>query len=125
MELNGLSVFFGGCLGFILLEVFKFGRTHIGGGPVRAKYKKSSYWFGFVSLAIVSGIVTILNGTDKVPLERAVQLGLAAPAILSGLATSYKNEKEKKLATMNFTPDSPTELGHFSAADKVFISLAW
>ncbi len=97
MELNGVwQVFLGGALGGVLVELVKLGTS---GDTIAAKYKRAEYWLLALALWVAGGIVAVINGVDHVPLQRAVQLGIAAPALVSGWATAKSAKAQtRKLA---------------------------
>ena len=102
-----IAVFIGGALGPILIELSKYALS----SSETAKYKKSEFWLGFLALLLVSGVVAVVNGIDHVPLIRAVQLGINAPAIVAGLATAskLKNSQRKRRRGITQDTDQPVE----------------
>jgi hypothetical protein len=86
------TVFLGGALGWLLVELAKFGLAAYQ-GTIQGRYKTLPFWIGAVALIFVSGVVAVLNGVENVPLVKAVQYGINAPAIVSGLATAQKARK--------------------------------
>jgi hypothetical protein len=85
MILNGpIAVFFGGALGWLLVELCKFGLAAAHSAAIDPKYKSPTFWLGAIALICVSGIVAVLNGVQDVPLLRAVQFGISAPQLSAG-----------------------------------------
>jgi hypothetical protein len=76
--LDGVFGIHWGASGPILIDLAKYALSP----SLMDKYKKIDFWLGLFALLLVSGFVTILNGTEHVPLIRAVQLGINAPAFL-------------------------------------------
>jgi hypothetical protein len=98
MELNGpISVFIGGALGALLLELIKIAAWR-DGTKLRYKYTSGTYIISTIALFIVAGIVAILNGVEHVSLLRAAQLGINAPAIVAGYASASVARQTKKRA---------------------------
>jgi hypothetical protein len=106
MILNGpFQVFIGGALGWVLVQLAKFGLAAVNGSsPLDQKYFSLLFWAGAISLIIVSGVCAILNGVEGVPLIKAVQFGINAPAIISGLATESKLRRARK-PTIGMAPN--------------------
>jgi hypothetical protein len=104
--LNGMwAVFMGGVLGWVPVELAKFGLGAIT-GTIEGKYFKMAFCAGAVALAIVSGVVATLNGIEHVELIKAVQYGINAPAIVSGLATAHKSTRSRNPAVrLGVAPD--------------------
>jgi hypothetical protein len=87
-EFNGIcQVFFGGILGPVLLELVKLAAWREK-TKICEKYRQWNYWIATIALLIVSGIVTVINGIEHVSLQRAIQLGINAPAIVAGYANA-------------------------------------
>jgi hypothetical protein len=88
MELNGiLPVFGGGALGVALVELLKIASWR-DLDIVSDKYGEWRYWACTLALVVASGIVAVLNGVEHVPLIKAVQLGINAPALAGAWATA-------------------------------------
>lgn len=88
MQLSGFwQVFLGGMLGPFLMELVKITAWQ-SATEVAERYRKPLYWVGTAALFILGGAVAVLNGIEHVPILRAVELGIAAPAIISGYATA-------------------------------------
>jgi hypothetical protein len=105
VELNGTTeVFFGAMVGQLLLELLKISSwqdTHV----ISTKYRQAPYWLATCAPFLVAGIVGVLNGIDHIPLIRAVQLGVTAPAVVGAWATSKQTRRTNKLQQpANFMP---------------------
>lgn len=87
MILNGFWVFVGGMLGPLLMELVKIAAWR-NLRKVSNYYRRPLYWVGTAALFVLGGAFAALNGTDHVPVLRALQLGIAAPAIIAGYATA-------------------------------------
>ncbi len=101
MELNGFyPVFFAGMLGGVMVELLKvaswLNNPDQLGSKLLARYRLLVYWVALFALLLVSGVVTVSNGTDKVSLLRAVQLGMNAPAIVAAYATASVSGRKNK-----------------------------
>ena len=93
MILNGIwAVFACGMLGPLLMELVKIGAWQ-DAAKVSDRYRRPTYWIATAALFLVGGIVTVLNGTDHVPIMRAVQLGIAAPGTLVSFLTALPSRK--------------------------------
>jgi hypothetical protein len=93
MILNGMWAVFGsGMLGPVLMELVKVGAWQ-DPAKVSDHYRRPTYWIATAALFLVGGIVAVLNGTDHVPIMRAVQLGIAAPGIIVGFLTATPSRK--------------------------------
>src|SRR5258706_3775242 len=89
MEVSGYEVFLWGVAGPVLMELVKIaGWRDL--RKVTIGYTNPIYIVSTVALLILGGVVAWLNGTDHVPVMRAVQLGIGAPAILAGYATASR-----------------------------------
>ncbi|MDB5477024.1 MAG: hypothetical protein JWP49_2535 [Phenylobacterium sp.] len=108
MVLDGWqAVFVGGMLGGVLLELIKLAAwqnaTEIG-----VRYSDPRYWVGTVALLLAGGIVAVLNGVSHVPILKAAQYGLNAPAIVAGYATIRAGRPSKRLKNIDTGPaDAP------------------
>jgi hypothetical protein len=88
MELNGFyQVFGGGALGVALVELLKIASWR-DLDTIADKYGKWRYWVCTLALVVASGVVAALNGVEQVPLVKAVQLGINAPALVGAWATA-------------------------------------
>ena len=97
MILNGfLQVFGGGMIGVILVELLKIA-SWLKTGKMEERYSERKYWFAFSALLVISGCIAAFNGTDHVPVLKAVQLGINAPAIVAGYSsgsTAARNRRQ-------------------------------
>ncbi len=76
---------------------------------VQAKYKRPPYWICTAVLFIASGIVTVLQGTQHIPISRAVQLGLNAPLIVAAWASGEGIRRARRRGGAQFMPEMPDE----------------
>jgi hypothetical protein len=96
MELNGFwPVFGGGMLGPVLVELLKIASMR-DTGKLTLNYKEPLYWIATVALLLVSGTVAVLNGIDHVSIQKAVQLGINAPALVAAYANASSARKARK-----------------------------
>ncbi len=114
MELDGVwEVFFGGTLGPVLVELIKLAAW-------RDKAKtaeKCCHWncgIATCALLLVSGIVVIMNGIDHVPLQKAVQLGINAPAIVADYASASVVRRQRRAQRAGFIAGPESNLKRFS-----------
>jgi hypothetical protein len=99
MVLNGFWEVFGfGMLGPLLMELVKIGAWQ-DPAKVADYYRRPTYWIATAALFIVGGAVAALNGIDEVPIMRAVQLGISAPALIAGFATAVPQRRSGYLAS--------------------------
>lgn len=98
MELNGVyQVFLGGMLGTVLVELVKIAAWR-DKEMFKEKHLNWTYVFAVSALLLLSGFVAVINGIHHVSLVNAVQLGISAPAIVSGYATASNAREQKKAA---------------------------
>ena len=98
MELNGVyEVFLGGMLGTVLVELVKVAAWR-DKDIFKEKHFNWTYVFAVSALLLVSGFVAVINGIHHVSLVTAIQLGISAPAIVSGYATASNARQQKKVA---------------------------
>jgi len=127
IELDGFfQVFLGGMLGQLLLELVKIA-SWSDGAVVASKYRQVTYWIGIGALFLVSGIVTVLNGTHDVPLVRAAVLGISAPATVAAWAGGRTNRRRPPRGRASFAPPDVggQEQQRSNAIDKVASLYAW
>ena len=101
-------------MGWSIVELAKFGLSAVNGAPLDAKYTEPLFWTGAVALIVVSGVVAVLNGTDHVTLLHAVQYGINAPAIISGLATTHKRRNANRKLAAPSAPNTERGVGIIS-----------
>ena len=98
IQLNGFwQVFAGGMLGVVLVELLQLVSWRQT-GKLTQNYRAPLYWISTGALLVVSGVVAALNGTEHVPILKALQLGLNAPALLAGYASGKSSRARKKQA---------------------------
>jgi hypothetical protein len=70
-----------------------------GQGKLGEKYLSWQYLLATLAIVIVSGAVTVMQGTEHVPLLRAVHLGIGAPALIGAWATAAERRAAQAKAT--------------------------
>lgn len=116
MELDGfLEVFAGGMLGVVLVELLKVAAWK-NSGKLTEKYSQPMYWIATGALLVVSGFVAALNGIDHVPIVKVIQLGINAPAIVAGYASSSTSARKRRRTQAGFIAagGNPTRLERIS-----------
>lgn len=103
IELNGIAqVFLGGMLGPVLTELLKLAKWR-DKKQIEMRYLRASYWIATCALFLLSGLITVAHGVDRVPLMRAMQLGAAAP-LLVGAWASGRNKSVRSIGDLKGRP---------------------
>jgi hypothetical protein len=108
MNLNGfLQVFAGGMSGVVVVELLQFASWR-NTGKLGQNYRSPEYWGMTAVLVIVSGFITVVYGTEQVPMMKAMQLGVGAPALFAGFASAKTGRARKgKAGFVGLRQDGP------------------
>lgn len=103
------EIFIAGLAGVFVIEVAKISSSMMGpySHQRMKRYRRMTYWIGFVILLFVSGFVTVLSiGTGPIELSIALQIGVNAPAIITAWGTALDRDtiKNTKGTTIKFNP---------------------
>jgi hypothetical protein len=125
MELNGFwPVLGGGMLGPVLVELIKLAAWQ-NKTKIAEKYSHPGYWIATFALLLVSGTVAVINGTDHVPLIKAVQLGVNAPAIVAGYASASTARRRRQQQSVALVAGAAAEPQKKSFAARTADLLSW